>query len=52
MIEPTEKEDPPLPILFNLEKKIVLVLGTDLDFYKELTRFSAKDIKIELNEYY
>ena len=52
MIDHTNRGKFPLPILSTLEKRIVLVLGTDIESFNELSRYSAKDIKIELNKYY
>ena len=40
-----------LPILSTLEKKIILVLGSDYDEFTELSRFAGRDIKEYLNEF-
>ena len=52
MIDHSERGKYQLPLLSTLEKRIVLALGYDIEFFNELDRFSAKDIKIELNELY
>ncbi len=43
-------ENDDLPILSNLEKKIILVLGEDLTEFGEISRYSSLQIKISLNE--
>ncbi len=40
-----------IPILSNLEKRIILVLGQDLMSYGEVSRYTLTDIKRILNEY-
>ena len=40
-----------IPILSNLEKRIILVLGEDLMFHKEISRYTITDINRILNEY-
>lgn len=40
-----------LPILSNLEKRIILVLGEDLAEFNDLTRYSGQDIKQNLNRF-
>ena len=52
MIDHSERGKHPLPLLTTLEKRIVLALGHDIEFFNERSRYSAKDIKIELNIYY
>lgn len=40
-----------LPILTNLEKKIILILGEDLDEFNQICRYSTDNIKNSLNTY-
>ena len=40
-----------IPILSNLEKRIILVLGEDLHFYNEVSRYTITDINRILNEF-
>ena len=40
-----------LPILSNLEKRIILVLGQYLNEYEIPTRFTGQDIKQNLNRF-
>jgi len=44
-------ENDNFPLLTNLEKKIILVLGQDLTDFEEISRYSSTDIKLSLNEY-
>jgi len=45
-----ENENDKLPILSNLEKKIILILGEDLVEFNQVSRYSNYDIKASLNE--
>ncbi|MEE9377776.1 MAG: hypothetical protein V3V33_07035 [Candidatus Lokiarchaeia archaeon] len=44
-------ENDKLPILSNLEKRIILILGEDLTEFGEISRFSSNNIKNSLNSY-
>lgn len=44
-------ENDKLPILSNLEKKIILILGKDLTEFGEISRYSSYNIKSYLNNY-
>lgn len=44
-------ENGDIPILSNLEKKLILILGESLIDFNEISRYSSTSIKIALNEY-
>lgn len=44
-------ENDDIPILTNLEKKIILILGQDLTEFEEISRYSSINIKLSLNDY-
>ena len=46
-----DNQNTELPILSNLEKKLILVLGEGLGEFEQISRFSSYSIKRILNEY-